>query len=270
LVDTASYGNKTSVNFASQYVYDKFDEIILKRNDQKRYEFMDMIQNTPTARGMLGHMFEQHGHDTLKKGGKFHIKLLPEDGRAIQTIESELEIPALDYAFWSSFNVSEIYDKYALPTSKSWASVDSLWFDRSSHVLHMFQYTLSKEHGYNAEGLRRVITAIRDIDPTCAFKLYLVVPPEVYESVKFQKYKYPKSKNVSSAQESDGRSESTKLESIDEKDNEALRELLLCITQYKLKLSFNKDKKDKKKRATSAEVKKKPGKRNSAKKTSRA
>lgn len=46
-VDIPAFDDLSRVNYASRYVANKFDEIILKCNYQKRLEFMNMIETRP-------------------------------------------------------------------------------------------------------------------------------------------------------------------------------------------------------------------------------
>ena len=79
-------------------------------------------------------------------------------------------------------------DAYAKPMSAICPSIDAFWFERRSHKVHFFQFTVSKVHGYKTDGVRQAMDALRAIDSKCSFTLYLVVPAEIYDAVKFQRY----------------------------------------------------------------------------------
>jgi len=219
------YEKITGVSFASQYVSNKFNELILKGKEEERKAFMSVIQDTPIARSMLGTMFETEGHEFLARGGEFNVsRLISREQSGPRIVE---RFPKLNITHWNHYKPEDVKgfnESYIKPMSKGFASVDSFYYDLSTHKVRLFQFTVSSVHGYKASGLRLVVDIMKKIDKDCIFELYLVVPPFVYDSVVLQTI-----------------SNTTKKEITDETKTEenVIDQDILSIPQFKLEFPFD-------------------------------
>ena len=154
-----------------------------------------------------GRVFENFAHSVLLHGGGFTCHRIQKD--EVNMPLGILNVPPLELTRLN--NVTDItnllqgqygmcccclihchdvtFVETGLPTSKTFAAVDAVWFDRTNNVCHCFQMTRNVDHGYKMDAVKNIVGAVKKADAAATVKLYMVVPERIYNQVRFQSYR---------------------------------------------------------------------------------
>jgi hypothetical protein len=176
--------------FASAYVVDEIYSRVYANDRVNLIRFLSTSQGVSETGQLRGTLFEKHAHTVLANGGPFKIRDLSlSTENALQIAkpekeeESKLDLPTDLTTFLYSSDNSDFQaaqNCYFRPVSKNFESVDS--FIKPNLL---FQMTGAKDHPCKQTGLR---DALKILGNPKEPKLYFVVPPDRFESFKYQSY----------------------------------------------------------------------------------
>jgi hypothetical protein len=140
------------------------------------------------ACALWGNYFEKMGHLELSGACKtYEVDLLSSSQESKRSSPlTNLTFPSLiPHKFTNMSDLSSLDEnQYAVPSS-NFASVDSVWYNKTANLVRMFQFSKSAIHGYKAKGL---VDIMNKFENNTRFELYLVVPGQVYKETILQKY----------------------------------------------------------------------------------
>jgi hypothetical protein len=163
--------------FASDYVVDEIYNRVAVINREHLISFLSATQGIGETGQLRGILFEKHAHTVLANGGTFTMR----DLKTKQ--ETTLLLPNDLTTFMYSSNDAVFQDAqncYFRPVSKIFESVDS--FIKPNLL---FQMTSANDHPCKQTGLRDILNILGNPQEP---KLCFVVPPDRFDSFKYQNY----------------------------------------------------------------------------------
>jgi hypothetical protein len=130
---------------------------------------------------LRGQLFEPFVIRRIECGGTFDVKFLNPAKDAVSTLN------CFTFALSGRIDFEDLEKEkqngiLCIPKSKSYAAVDFI-----VPPYDLFQVTVSRNHGVKGEAMNRLISTLGD-DGKSIFRLFFVVPEEIYDSFQEQPY----------------------------------------------------------------------------------
>jgi len=140
-----------------------------------------MNRTDAVYQALRGQLFEPFVIRRIECGGTFDVKLLNPAQNVVSTLNRfTFDIPSrIDFEDLQQEKKNGVL---CVPKSKSYAAVDFL-----IPPYDLFQVTVSRNHGVKGEAMNRLISTLGD-DGKSIFRLFFVVPEEIYDSFQEQPY----------------------------------------------------------------------------------
>ena len=162
------------LDFASLYVSEKVFARIYEKEQQRLMSFLRASDGDSNLAALRGKLFEQKAHELLSNGGVFRIRELDSTGHQTKVV-TQLRLPLKTVFRFNELTDAPTESSYYLkPQSKRYAAVDSI-----SPPDMAFQMTVSLEHTIHID-----IQKIVNYYSPAEFKLYIVVPDSIFDSIR--------------------------------------------------------------------------------------
>jgi hypothetical protein len=140
-----------------------------------------MNRTDAVYQALRGQLFEPFVIRRIESKGTFDVKLLNPAQNAVSTLKR------FKFAFSGRIDFEDLQREkrngvLCVPKSKSYAAVDFI-----IPPYDLFQVTVSRNHGVKGEAMNRLISTLGD-DGKSIFRLFFVVPEEIYDSFQEQPY----------------------------------------------------------------------------------
>ena len=164
----------TSLDFLSSYVQGKLVEKSMKYAEHEFIGKLSQLDKGNLFASFRGHCFESFAHCRIRAGGTFKVRRIDVNSPVSRT----LTIPKFkeQVVFYDLKKVvnNNVYYK---PWSRTFAAVDAISLPDKT-----FQMTVSENHDEKYEGIMKIKEKLKE------FKLYFVVPEDIFENFKEQNY----------------------------------------------------------------------------------